>query len=305
MAKVKIKREGVSIKKSRRWLFLAIIPVILLAALGVWLVGQGQASDAKELPEAAKVYATQPQLPFQILVPAYLPASFMREKVDIKVSQTGPVGEPMVELAYHTYDGKSVFIRQWRPINADQEILAYSRPIETKWGKGWLYRQGDNLRAMWVDIGPTRVSVFSGDLDVVPEEQLLEIAETLGPPSNNQVFYFDPNYKVKDAPPPAPFEVQTNDQGIQELTLVVTPGGYNPIRFAVKKNVPVRLHFRMLGQVGCGNVLIFPVSPTNSKALTLNSENDEVVLDFTPSQAGDFSFYCAHQMYWGVMTVRP
>ncbi len=304
MAKNKPKRAGASSKRGRRWLFLVIIPVLLLAALGAWLVGQGQAQEGKELPEAAKVYEVQPRLPFQILVPAYLPASFQREKMEIKTSE-GPSGEPMVELAYHTYTGKSVFLRQWMPVNPEKEILAYSRPIVTKWGNGWLYRQSDTLRAMWVDIGPTRVSVFSGDLDVVPEEQLLAIAETLGPPSNNQVFYFDPNYKVKDAPPPAPFEVKANDQGIQELTLVVTPGGYNPIRFAVKQGVPVRLHFRMLGQVGCGNVMIFPTSPTNSKALTLTSEKDEVVLDFTPPQAGDFSFYCAHQMYWGVMTVRP
>ncbi len=305
MAKNKSIPVGKKTKKSRRWLWLLIIPLVLLAALGVFLVQQGQASEIKELPEAAKIYEVQPKLPFQILVPAYLPAAFIREKIDIKVSDTGPSGEPMIELAYHTYTGKSVFLRQWMPVNPEKEILAYSRPIVTKWGSGWLYRQGDTLRAMWIDIGPTRVSVFSGDLDVVPEGQLLAIAETLGPPSNNQVFYFDPNYRVKDAPPPAPFEVQTNDQGIQELTVVVTPGGYNPIRFAVKKGVPVRLHFRMLGQVGCGNVMIFPVSPTNSQALTLNSEKDEAVLDFTPPQAGDFSFYCAHQMYWGVMTVRP
>ena len=35
--------------------------------------------------------------------------------------------------------------------------------------------------------------------------------------------------------------------------LVVSPGGYNPVHFAVKKDLPVRLIFTQLGDVGCGN----------------------------------------------------
>jgi hypothetical protein len=65
------------------------------------------------------------------------------------------------------------------------------------------------------------------------------------------------------------------------------------------------MHFLMLGNVGCGNELNFPADPENPTALTLKSDRDEQVLDFTPRQAGEFQFYCGHQMYRGIMTVRP
>jgi plastocyanin domain-containing protein len=105
-------------------------------------------------------------------------------------------------------------------------------------------------------------------------------------------------------PPPPPVEIAVNAQGIQELTLVVTPGGYSPLRFAVKKGIPVKLTFRQLGQVGCGNELIFPANPQSPSSLTLASEQDKQVLEFTPQQAGEFQFFCSHRMYRGVMTVR-
>jgi len=85
---------------------------------------------------------------------------------------------------------------------------------------------------------------------------------------------------------------------------VVTPGGYSPLRFSVKKGVPVRLIFRQLGQVGCGNELIFPTSPSNSVSVKLKSQDDQQVIEFTPQQTGEFQFYCSHQMYRGVMTVH-
>ena len=92
------------------------------------------------------------------------------------------------------------------------------------------------------------------------------MAESLGPASNRQVFSFVVEKPViKEMAPPPPMEIKINDQGVQELTLVVTPGGYSPLRFAVKKGVPVRLTFRQLGQVGCGNELIFPANPEQSE----------------------------------------
>jgi hypothetical protein len=291
--------------KKLSWIILAVAATLILVVLGVWWVNRSQASGLHELPEASKVYAVQSNMPFQILVPSYLPKQFAREEVDIQVDQSGPGGEPMVQLTYSGRDEAILFIREWMPVFPEKEILANSRLIETKWGKGFLLRQGTSLRAIWVDIGATRFSLYTSNLEVVPEEELLAIAETLGPPSNNQVFYFDAQPEVKDMPPPPPFEVQTNAEGIQEFTLVITPGGYDPIRFAIKKGIPVRMHFRMLGQVGCGNELNFPSDPRNPSSLTLESEKDEEILDFTPQQAGDFQFFCAHQMYRGIMTVRP
>jgi hypothetical protein len=183
------------------------------------------------------------------------------------------------------------------------ETLAGSRPIETKWGKGWLL-QHKGLTAIWADVGATRVSVFSPDVKELTREQLLGIAESLGPASNKQVFtYIVDKPVVKDMAPPKPVQVPVGEDGVQSMTLVVTPGGYDPIRFAVKKDIPVRITFRQLGEVGCGNELVFPSDPENLAALKLENPADEQTLEFTPSQTGEFQFYCGHRMYRGLFTV--
>jgi len=286
------------------WLLLGAAVVIGLVAIGVWQVNVN-ASVPHEAPEAEKVLGVQANMPFQIMIPAYLPGEFDRAGVDIKVDQSGPGGEPMVQLTYRTAQGAMLFAREWVPGNPDKEILANSRPIQTKWGKGWLLAQSDTLVALWVDVGPTRVSIYTPNIDVLPSEKILAIAETLGPPSNQQVFTFVVDQPtIKDVPPPPPVEIPVNSEGVQELTLVVTPGGYTPLRFAVKKGIPVKLTFRQLGQVGCGNELIFPANPNSPSELKLASESDKQVLEFTPQQAGEFQFFCSHRMYRGIMTVR-
>lgn len=289
----------------RIWLVVGGVLVVCLLVLGGWLVRNGLASRPTEAPEAGKVLGVQASMPFQILIPAYLPREFNRAGVEIKVNQAGPGGEPMVQLAYRTKKGATLFVREWVPVNPDMEILAASRPIETKWGKGWLLAQSETMMALWVDVGPLRASIYTPSVDVLSKEQLLEMAQTLGPPSNQQVFTFvvDPP-QVKEMAPPPPVEIKTNDQGVQEFTLVVTPGGYSPLRFAVRKGVPVRMTFRQLGQVGCGNELIFPANPSSPSSLQLASEQDQQVLEFTPQQVGEFQFYCSHRMYRGVMTVH-
>ncbi len=304
-AKTKYSRVGLpALTRHRKWLALGIGLVVVGLAAGIWWMSSTP-PPSTEAPEAEKIFAVQANMPFQILIPAYLPADFDRAGVEISVNQSGPGGEPMTQLAYHSRNGATVFVREWVPVNPDMEILAGSRPIETKWGQGWLLTQGTSLAAAWVDIGPLRISIYTHNLDVLPKEYLVKAAETMGPASNQQVFSFvaEPP-KVTNMPPPAPFEVKTNAQGVQELTLVVTPGGYSPLRFAVKQGVPVRLVFRMLGQVGCGNELIFPADPKNPSAITLQSESDEQVLEFTPQSVGQFEFHCSHYMYRGIMTVR-
>ncbi len=288
-----------------RWLFLGSLPVGMLLILGVWWVRSSQASQPAEAPEAQKVLEVQAGLPFQILIPAYLPRAFDRPNMEINVSQSGPGGEPMVQLTYRTKMGEKLFIREWVPVNPDKEILASSRPVETKWGKGWFLKQGDGLIATWVDIGPLRASIFTTFQQMVSKEELLVVAETMGPASNSQAFSFvlDPP-ELRAVEPPPPVEIPVNDQGIQEVDLIVTPGGYDPLRFSVKVGVPVRLTFRQMGRVGCGNELNFPTGPNNTLSLKLDSPSDKKVVEFTPQSAGVFQFFCAHLMYRGVMTVR-
>ncbi|MFZ0533013.1 MAG: cupredoxin domain-containing protein [Anaerolineales bacterium] len=302
--KIQRSKQSQPLRRGRWYLVGGVILVGLLALGGWWARNRAQAPH--DAPEASLVYNVQANMPFQILIPAYLPPEFDREKMEITVSQSGPGGEPMVQLAYPTAQGAVLFVREWVPVNPDMEILAASRPVETKWGKGWLLTQGDSLAALWVDIGPLRTSVYSSNVDILPRERILEIAETLGPVSSQQVFTFVVATPViKEMAPPPPVEIPINDQGVQEFTLVVTPGGYDPLRFSVKAGVPVRMTFRQLGQVGCGNELIFPDNPQSPSSLRLANESDQQVLEFTPQQVGDFQFFCSHRMYRGVMTVRP
>ncbi len=304
---MRVKEKGLNAEHTsiwRRWPLLAGVLAIGLVAIGAWLASNSTPASA-DAPEANKVLGVQAAMPFQIMIPAYLPKEFNRAGMDIQVNQSGPSGEPMVQLTYRTGQGATLFVRQWVPGNPDIEILANSRPIQTKWGKGWLLAEGGTLVALWVDVGPTRVSVFTPSVDLLPREMILAIAESLGPASSQQVFTFVVDAPtIKDMPPAPPVEIKVNEEGVQELTLVVTPGGYSPLRFAVKKGIPVRLIFRQLGQVGCGNEMIFPADPQSPSSLRLASEHNKQVLEFTPQQTGEFQYFCSHRMYRGVMTVK-
>lgn len=288
----------------QRWLPVAGVLVGLLV-IGVWQVGSRAAEpQSREAPEAQRILAVQAHMPFQILIPAYLPPQFDRANVEIDVSQTGPGGEPMVHLAYRSSKG-TMFFREWVPINPDKEILSGSRPIETQWGNGWLLKQGETLAAIWADVGPMRISAYSPDQKAVTVEQLLQMVNTLGPASNSQVFSFSVDLPaVRQVEPPPPYEVPIKD-GVQEFTLIVTPGGYDPLRFSVQQGLPVRMTFRALGQVGCGKELVLPTDSRNTLSVYLKSDTEVRTVEFTPTEAGTFLFNCSHQMYRGVMTVRP
>jgi hypothetical protein len=290
----------------RRWRWpLVAVALVILSGLAflVWQISRPPTVLA-EAPEAPKILAVQQTMPFQILTPAYLPPEIDRANVEVQVNQAGPGGEPMAQLSYRTDRGQSLFIREWVPVNPDLEVLAASRPIETKWGKSWLLTQGDQLMALWVSVGPLRASIYTDNLDLITKEELVYIGNSLGPASGRQVFTFMlERTEVQSIAPPPPVEAKINEAGVQELTLVVTPGGYDPVRFSLKKGVPAKITFRQLGDVGVGNVIVFPSDPQNPEAITLESEKDSKVLEFTPQQVGEFEFHCPHVMYRGLMTV--
>ncbi len=304
----KIAGSHTRVTKRRMWLWWLITPAALIAVIvGVALWKWAATPPAPtEPPEATRILSAQESTKnFGILIPAYLPKAFNRAGVEIAVSQGGPAGEPQVDLAYRTSRGASLFIRQWVPANPELETLSGSRPIQTKWGKGWLLTQGKSLIAVWVDVGPLRVSLSTHNIDVLSREQLVMAANTLGLASDLQVYSFATELPViKDVTPPPPFEVPVNSQGVQEFNLTITPGGYSPMRIAVKKDIPVRLVFRAIGQVGCGNALTFPSDPANPVTLELKSETDVQVLEFSPQSPGDFRFFCPHNTFRGILTVR-
>jgi hypothetical protein len=289
----------------RPWVFAVTGVLVILASLAGWRIATSPKAP-QDPPEADKVLAAQADTKnFGILIPAYLPKGFDRESVEVTVNQNGPAGEPAVDLVYRSPKGAVLFMHQWVPVNPDLEVLNGSRIIETKWGKSWLLTEGtDGLVALWVDVGPLRISLYSPSQRYLSRQQLVLAANTLGLASNLQVYSFISQLPViKDVEPPPPFEVQTNADGVQEFNLTITPGGFTPMRFSVKKGIPVKLHFRALGQVGCGNTLIIPIDQQNMAALTLESSEDIKVLEFTPEVAGDINFHCTTNCYRGIMTV--
>jgi hypothetical protein len=235
-----------------------------------------------------------------------LPNGFDRAGVQVTVDGAGPGGESAASLIYHGKGDSTIFLNQWVPGNPEMETLNGSRIIETKWGKSWLLTEGtDGLVALWVDVGPLRVSLHTPSQQMMSRQQLVLAAETLGLASNLQVNSFVSELpQIKDMAPPPPFEVKNSEKGSQELNLTITPGWYNPIRFAVKKGIPVKINFRAMGEVGCGNTLIFPVGDGNFASLTLSKEKPLQTLELTPGIAGDWAFRCTNNCHRGIMTVR-
>jgi hypothetical protein len=289
----------------RRWWFLIAVPLVLVAiALATVRIVTAEPAPSAP-PETDRILKAQESMGnFAIIIPGYLPKGFNRAQVEIRVDQNGPAGEPAVDLTYRGKNDASVYLHQWVPFNPALETLSGSRIIETNWGKSWLLTQGtDGLVALWVDVGPLRVSLSSSQ-DVVSREQLVEAANTLGVASDLQAFtYVTELPQIKDIAPPPPFVVQLSSYGIQELNLTITPGGYSPLRFSVKKGIPVKINFRALGEVGCGKVLIFPLGNGNNQSATATKDKPGESFQFTPQEIGDVEFFCSSYHYRGIMTV--
>ncbi|MBI4785501.1 MAG: cupredoxin domain-containing protein [Chloroflexi bacterium] len=279
-----------------------LILFALFVLAGAYLLFPQQTEGAA--PEAARILAAQAGLPFQVLIPAYLPSGLDRANVKIQVSPPSSGRGPTVELEYRG-PASAVIVREWMPGRASQETLIGALPIDTKWGKGLLRAESQQTLAVWADIGSVRVGVYSPPGSVLSREELLGILETMGPAANRQVSsYLKEKSPIRAAAPPPPVEVKTNPQGIQEINLIVTPSGYSPARFALQKGIAARLTFRQLGRVGCGNILVFPASPSSPTILRLASPQDKQVLDFIPTVAGTFEFHCEDNHYKGILIVR-
>jgi plastocyanin domain-containing protein len=145
-----------------------------------------------------------------------------------------------------------------------------------------------------------RVEVSAAGL-ITPAD-LQAVADTLGPAAGQQAYAYLPRVPLAAAAPPAE-TVPVGPDGVQALTLVVTPDGYSPAHFAVQRGVPVRLTFRQLGAVGCGNELWLGWGQGQSARLVLDTPGETETLEFTPGEAGAFAFACPHQIYRGLMTV--
>jgi hypothetical protein len=305
----------------RGWKGWALLGLALavLAISGFSLLG-GSFSAPKEAPEAELILAAQANLPFQVLIPAYLPAGFKRSHVQVDPTLTGPGGEPMIQIRYPGRGGSELVFSEWLPAQAEpaQEVATEGKlqPQTVRCQCHCRSRTECDFTDMEVRIGalhilvetttPSTVTLLPFDLlngSGVTAQQMQFILNTMGPAANRQIFTSMIDVPLAASLPEA-VDIPINENGVQEVTLVVTPQGYTPAHFAVKKGVPVRVVFRQVGEVGCGDELVFQWGQGKSADLRLDSADDAQTLEFTPGDAGTFAFHCPHYIYNGAMTVR-
>jgi hypothetical protein len=154
-----------------------------------------------------------------------------------------------------------------------------------------------------VDNGSLRITGETSDPLILSREHVQVILTTLAPAGGLLTYTAIENVPTAAGLPPAE-EVPVNASGVQEVILVVSPSGYTPLHFSVKKDIPVRLVFRQLGEVGCGNELYIEWGEQRSGSLLLSGLGDSQLLEFTPGETGKFPFHCPHFIFQGVMTVR-
>lgn len=296
---------------------LAGIFVALLAGVLAGFVWLSSLSEPREAPESEAVLTAQIDLPFQVLIPAYLPRIVDRAGVQIDTSQPGPGGEPMIRLVYpllqalgQSYPpGTTLELREWLPneqasgLPSDQDVTS-TQPLFLRCNCRMLSTEQCTPNEVEVSIGELRALITVSAANALSMQQINVIYDTLGPATNRQQVYSSMQEVPVTLTVPDAEEIPLNAEGIQEVTLVVTPNGYDPVHFAVKRGVPVRFIFRQVGYVSCGNELIFQYGENQIKILVLATQNDRQVFEFIPTQAGEFPFNCPHLIYRGVMTVH-
>ena len=284
-----------------RWKGLITGSFILIVLLfpGVFWLRNIFYAEPREAPEAERVLSAQVGMPFQILIPAYLPKVFDREGMEIITDRSGPRGEAMIQLIYSTHKGYSLTLSEWIPNNqGPNQVASHVRQCLCICQTG----KQCNMVGMELYVESVRVKVEFSTPNLLAYDQLQFVLDTLGPAANRQIYSSIEDVPLSFSVPP-PVEVPIGSDGVQELILVVTPQGYSPVHFSVKKDVPVRLIFRQLGEVGCGNELIFQWGAGKSATLTLASPSDKHILEFIPGKSGEFRFNCPHLIYRGLMTV--
>jgi len=185
--------------------------------------------DGATAPEAKKVLAVQSTTPFQIMIPGYLPEEFERKEVALKKHDAGPAGEPLVELTYKT---RSKTVRPSTCGNGSRAIRNWNRSRD----RGPSRPNGEGLAAptqgAYGDLGRRGCYAGLGLLGGRGRDHPRATPRDCGEPRsgfNKQVFtYIVDKPVVKDMEPPKPYDVPVGKDGVQEVTLVITPGGYDP-----------------------------------------------------------------------------
>jgi hypothetical protein len=273
-----------------------------LAVSGVLLL-RGSSSPPAEAPESAAVLSAQSALPFQVLIPGYLPYGFKRSEVQLDTRQPGPAGEPMIQISYPGRGGNRLVFREWLPQNAAPETGSPIQPRVIGCHCHCRSRTQCEFTELEIAVGALHILVKTAVPGLVTAQQMQSVLHTLGPAANRQIYT-----SMKAIPAavslPAAVEIPIDARGVQAVTLVVTPQGYQPAHFAVRRGIPVKVTFRQLGGVGCGDELIFSWGIGKRADLKLASADDSQAVEFVPDQVGDFPFHCPHLIFNGAMSVR-
>jgi len=87
--------------------------------------------------------------------------------------------------------------------------------------------------------------------------------------------------------------------GAQEVRIRVK-GGYDPDVIVVKAGKPVRLHFYREEEASCSEMVIFDDFAVSAKLPAF----EEVTLEITPDQPGEYGFHCQMGMLRGKLIVE-
>jgi len=99
--------------------------------------------------------------------------------------------------------------------------------------------------------------------------------------------------------PKAQTRVAVSESGAQEVAITVK-GGYTPHVIVVQKGRPVRLTFTRHESSACSEKFLFPDFNQNA----LLPEGEQVTLEFTPDQPGEYGFQCQMGMLRGKLIVE-
>lgn len=159
---------------------IMVLPALLTLGAGLLMARLQPHRTQMEPPEARIIAQVQDQVPFTILIPAYLPEGLQRDKATLVSTFAGPGSIRQVDITYKDDRGGQLVVRQWVPTDPEKEIPAQSPFIQTRWGKGALSAES-GIMVLWVDVGQTRASVFGPTGSRVTAQQLVQVAESLGP----------------------------------------------------------------------------------------------------------------------------
>ena len=87
--------------------------------------------------------------------------------------------------------------------------------------------------------------------------------------------------------------------GFQEAMILVK-GAYNPDVIVVQHGKPVRLTFLRQETAACSEKVLFPDFHRSAEL----PEGEQVPIEFTPDEAGEYQFSCGMGMLHGTLVVR-